>query len=38
MDDALLWRNWIAHWTSNPEVLGSIPSKSKSNKFVNFLT
>ena len=19
------WRNWIAHWTSNPEVAGSNP-------------
>ena len=22
-----LWRNWIAHWTSNPEVAGSNPVK-----------
>ena len=24
----LAWRNWIAHWTSNPEVVGSSPTVS----------
>ena len=25
-----MWRNWIAHWTSNPKVVGSIPAIGKN--------
>ena len=27
------WRNWIAHWTSNPEVAGSNPVGVESSEF-----
>ena len=27
------WRNWIAHWTSNPEVAGSNPVGVESRLF-----
>ena len=30
----LAWRNWIAHWTSNPEVVGSSPTVSFLFQFV----
>ena len=30
------WRNWIAHWTSNPEVAGSNPVGVASREISDF--